>query len=1175
MAAPSHPLSARRDSVSEANAELACFAELTLDFVGRTLLAADGRDIPLTRGEFMLLCALVRGRGRVLSRDQLLDAVAGRRAEPFDRSIDVMIGRLRRKIELNPKAPRLILTVAGFGYKFATPVKTVETATSLVPKPRVKPPESTRPPPERRHITALAVELLAGEGRTNLPADPEESQALIAVYRHYVACVVARHGGVIKEARGREVMAFFGYPLAQEHLVERAVHAALALVVPPSLASSTWEFPPGGEDEAILPNGLAVRVGVATGLVIVGSAGEVLGETPGDATRLLTLAEPGQVIIAAGTRRLSGSLFAYREIEPVTMKGVADQVQASQVLGPSALGSRSEALYGGKSAPLVGRLEERALLLSAWHEVKSGEGRVVLLTGEPGIGKSRLLVELEQWLAGEKPSRLRYFCSPRHEGSALHPIIVRWEQEARFVPSDTAEQRLGKLESILTPDGFSPTEIALLAGALGISPTVERYSQPDLSPQRQRELAFSVLQRRLECLAQRQPVLMLFEDIQWIDNSSLELLDMLVSQITKHPVLLVISFRPEFSPSWIGRDGVSLITLTRLDRRQSTALAVQVAEGRALSQAVVERIVAQTDGVPLFIEELTKAILETVSNGSSPGFPVPSTLQALLMARLDRLGLAAKDIAQTGAAIGREFGFGLLASVIDLAEPQLHEALDRLANAGLLFVRGTPPQSSYIFKHALVQDAAYGTLLRSRRQQLHTRVAVSLEDRFPEIVRTQPALLAQHCAEAELPEKAVVYWLKAGEQALARSAMTEAVAQLRKGLGVLASLPDGPWRQQQELDVQSALCSALCATKGLAAPEVGDTLARARVLAEQLDRAEYLAPLLDGQWGFHFVRSEHGLALSLAGQIEKIGVARNDASTQLLGRFNLGIGHFVLGEFVAARALLEQCLGFGDPALRGIGESLHTDQYPISLALLALTLVHLGYIDQARLRMREALSEVRGHAHTLANVLNLVNWIHWLTRSPELLRHAEELQTVSTNEHFPLWLGYAFAYRGRSLTSSQAAEGFALLSQGLVAVRATGAVVQTPLLLMWQAEAHSILGRPGEGLQCLVEAAQIVETTGERCSETELLRSHGDLLIANGDGDAAERHYRQAIAVAERQSAKLLQLRASTSLSRLWRDQGKRVEARDLLGPIYNWFTEGFDAPDLKDAKTLLEQLTP
>ena len=1197
-----HPLSARQDSVSRADAELVQFGELTLDFVGRTLLAADGSPISLTRGEFLLLCALVRGRGRVPSRDQLLDAVAGRRAEPFDRSIDVLIGRLRRKIEPTPTAPRLIVTAAGLGYKFAMPVQTVETATSLASEPTTKPPEVTHPP-ERRHITALAVELLATEN-INLPADPEELYAFVDAYRHYVAGVVARHGGVIKEARGREVVVFFGYPLVQEHVVERAIHAALALVGPGSKGSSTWEFPPGEEDEAILPNGFAVRVGVASGLVIAGSAGEVLGETPGDATKLLSVAEPGQVIIAAGTRRLSGSLFAYREIGPVTIKGVAGQVQASQVLGPSAISSRSEALYSDSLTPLVGREEERTLLLHAWQQVKSGEGRVILLTGEPGIGKSRLLVELETWLVTERHANFRYFCSPLQQGNALHPITVRWEQECGFARSDTAEQRLSKLESVLALDKFSPTEVALLAGMLGI-PTGERCTEPDLSPQRRRELTFAVLQSCIARLAQRRPVLMLFEDVQWVDHSSLELLDMLVSQITEHPILLMISFRPEFSRSWIGRAGVSLMTLTRFDQRQSAALAVQVAEGRELSQTVVERIIQQTDGVPLFIEEMTKAILEIEPSGSSLARAVPSTLQALLMTRLDRLGLVTKDVAQAGAAIGREFGFGLLAAVTDLPEPQLCELLDRLTSAGLLFVRGAPPGSNYIFKHALVQDAAYGTLIRSRRQLLHTRIAESLEDRFPDIVLAQPALLAQHCAQAGLMEKAITYWLKAGQQALGRSAMTEAVIQLRKGLDVLAGLPDGPWRRQHELDLQIALRPALAATKSFSAAAVGETLTRASALAEQINRPEYLVPLSLGQWQFYWVRAEHKLALSLAEQIEKIGEARNDVTAQLLGRCLHGVTHCFLGEFVAAHALLEQYLG--DPAHRVVGGGLSEDPYanmlasaPLTMPIvagalddfhpelsgehrrgriyLAVTLAYLGYLDQARSRLNEALSEARRleHAHTLATVLVVANWMDSIAGSPELQQHAEELLALSTEHGFPFHGASALAFRGRLLIAfGQAREGLALLAQGLAAARATGTVPHTAVRLMWLAEAYAMLGQLAEGLKCLAEAAAIIETTEERYAEAELHRVHGDLLNSAGDRSAAEQHYHQAIAVAEGQSAKLLQLRASASLARLWRDQGKRAEARDLLDPIYNWFTEGFDAPDLKDAKALLEQLTP
>jgi len=473
-----------------------------------------------------------------------------------------------------------------------------------------------------------------------------------------------------------------------------------------------------------------------------------------------------------------------------------------------------------------------------------------------------------------------------------------------------------------------------------------------------------------------------------------------------------------------------------------------------------------------------------------------------------------------------------------------------------------------------VQDAAYSTLLRSRRQLLHARIAATLEDRFPEIVQTQPALLAQHCAAAGLAEQAVAYWLTAGQQALARSAMVEAVAQLRKGLDVLADLPDSPWRQQQELDLQAALGSALTATSGWSAADVARTLARARALAEQLDRPEYLVPLIVGQWAFHCVRAEHRLALPLGEQLEKIGEARNAAAVQLLGRVMQGAIHVYRGEFVAAHAILNRSLGLADPALRTMA-GLAFDPYAVLLSYLAVSLACLGYIDQARLRMEEALSEARRlrHPHTLAQVLVFASWIDWLTGSPDV--HAEEVLTLSTEHGFRYYLGWALALRGRSLMAIEHAEdGLALLTQGLAELRATGGVTNTPLLFTWLADAYARLGQPAEERNCLAEAARFIESTEERVNEAELLhRVSGDRLNAAGDRSGAERHYRQALAVAERQSAKLFQLRAAISLARLWRDQRRRAEARDLLGPIYDWFTEGFDAPDLKDAKALLDEL--
>jgi predicted ATPase len=530
-------------------------------------------------------------------------------------------------------------------------------------------------------------------------------------------------------------------------------------------------------------------------------------------------------------------------------------------------------------------------------------------------------------------------------------------------------------------------------------------------------------------------------------------------------------------------------------------------------------------------------------------------------------------VAQLAAVLGRQFSYELISAVTTTPKQQLDEALAQLVSAELIFRHGTPPNAEYTFKHALVQDAAYGTLLRSRRQQLHARVAETLERQFSDIVVADPALLAQHCAEAAMAEKAVVYRLKAGQQAMARSAMTEAVAQLQKGLDLLAAIPDEAQRRPQEFDLQIALGWALAATKGYA----GGTVTRARALAEQMGRPEGVVPLIGNQFAFHFARSEHKLALSLAEEIEKIGEARNDVALQLRGRSLKGSVCLSLGEFRSARALLEQCHGLADPAHRGLGGGWPIDLYAEMLANLAITLTCLGYLDQGRLRLNEALSEATrlGHAPTAAEVLTLTIMVELITSPLNAQRHAEELMALATEHGFPLFLGWAIVFRGWSLTAlGQAQEGLTLLAQGLAAIRATGAVVSTPGVLMGLAWTCAKVGRIVEAMNCLAEAAQHIETTEERVVEAELHRLRGELLTAIGDKAAANHSYQQAIAVAQRQRAKAWELRAATSLARLWRDQGKRTEARDLLAPIYGWFTEGFDTPVLQDAKALLDQLT-
>ena len=761
---------------------------------------------------------------------------------------------------------------------------------------------------------------------------------------------------------------------------------------------------------------------------------------------------------------------------------------------------------------------------------------------------------------------------------------MQLERAAGFRRDDTDGQRLTKLEAVLALAANDLREAApLLADLLSI-PTGDRYPALDLTPQKRKEKTLRALVAQVEGLAARQPVLLVVEDAHWADPTSLELFELIVGRASSLPLLAIVTFRPEFVPPWVGRPQVTLISLNRLPRRLRAEMIAHVTGGKVLPQEIADQITDRTDGVPLFIEELTKAVVESgllveagdryVVTGPVTPLAIPTSLQASLLARLDRLA-PARDVAQIAAALGRQFSHELISAVAAVPREQLDDALAQLVRAELIFRRGTPPDAEYTFKHALAQDAAYSTLLRGRRQQLHARIAATLEDQFPEIVLTQPALLARHCAEAGLSEKAVAYWLKAGRQAMARSAMTEAVAQLRKGLDALTGLPDGPRRRQQELDLQLALRPALAFTKGLSAPDVGETIARARALAEQLDRPEDLVRLSFGQWAFHLGRSEHKLALSLAEQIEKIAEARNDVSAQLRGRRANGLTRLYLGEFVAARALLDQCHGLAD-AHRGIGAGLTEDPYATMLANLAVTLAYLGYIDQSRLRLEEALSETRRlrHAQTLAVVLIFANWTDWITRSPELGRYAEELLAISTEHRLPFHFGWATAFHGASLTAlGQAHEGLTLLTQGLEALRATGAVINTSTVLMRLAEAYAMVGQPSDGLNCLAEAAQIIETTDERCHEAELHRLRGDLLNATGDPSAAERSYHQALTVAKLQSAKLLELQASISLARLWCKQNRRGEARDLLAPIYGWFTEGFDAPDLKEAKLLLEEL--
>jgi class 3 adenylate cyclase/tetratricopeptide (TPR) repeat protein len=1030
---------------------------------------------------------------------------------------------------------------------------------------------------ERRQLTVMFCDL-EGSAALSGRLDPEDLRGIIGAYHRCCTELIERNGGFVVKYMGDGVLAYFGYPQAYEHDAERAVRAGLALTgAVPKLAKNR-------------NSPLQVRVGVATGLVVVsdligaGAAQErAVSETLNLVAPLHSLAEPGALVVSSSTRRLTGGLFEYRDLNSVWIGGFGKNLLAFQVVGASSTESRFEALRSA-ATPLVGRDEEIDLFMRRWEQAKHGDGCVVLISGEPGIGKSRIVQAVLDGLSGESHTRLRSFCSPHHQDSALYPTITRLERAAGFLREDSDEQRLNKLEAILGEATDDLGDVVPLLAALLSIPTRGRYPPLNLSPQKQKEKTLHALLARVEGLAAKQPVLIVWEDVHWSDPTSRELLDLTVDRLPSLSALLIVTFRPEFRPPWAGRSHVTLLSLNRLRPPQRAEMITHVTSGKILPKEIVDQIIDRTDGIPLFIEELTKAVVESgILAETCDGYRVvepvaplliPATLHASLLARFDRPA-PTREVAQIAAALGRKFSHELISTVATIPQQRLDDALAQLVTAELIFRRGTPPNAEYTFKHALVQDVAYSTLLPGQRRQIHARVVATLKSQFSEVVATQPQIVAWHCAEAGFNEKAIGYWLKAGQQAVARSAMSEAVAQLQKGLSLLAALPDDRSRQQQELDLRIALAQAQMATRGLAAVEARDNYARARVLAEHLDRPDYLS-LLHGQFIFHLIRAEHKLAQSCAHQMEKIGEARNNPTMVLLGRSRQAVSHYFLGEFVAAQTLFEQCNDLIDPKHRVVSPTSE-DERVIMLGQLAQNVACLGYLDSGRAQAKRALSEARllQHAHTLAFALHFACVVEWFAGSPnDLQRHANELVALSSEHGFPFWLARGIVHQGGSVAAhDQAHEGIALLRTGLSTYRATGAVATMPLALMLLMQACFKLGWLVECQDCLTEAGQLIEATEERYAEAELHRLRGDLLNATGDQVAAKQSYLQALAVAERQSAKVFKLRAATSFARLRCNQGKCTEARDLLAPIYSSFTEGFDTPVLQDARALIDRL--
>jgi class 3 adenylate cyclase/predicted ATPase len=1055
---------------------------------------------------------------------------------------------------------------------------------SVLATPLPGPKPVPRTDAERRQLTIMCCDLVRSS-ELAVRLDPEDLRQVIGAYHTCIKEIIARYQGTIARYMGDGVLAYFGYPQAHEDDAEQATRAGLALV----------EAVAGVQTD--IGTELHVRVGIATGTVVVGDLiGEdaareeaVVGETPNLAARLQAQAEPDTVLIAGTTRSLLGELFEYRMLGKVPVKGSGDPVPVWQVTGTSAVDSRFEALHGTNLTPLVGREPEIALLLERWERAKEGDGQVVLLSGEPGIGKSRIVQELRGRLSDELYTRVSHYCSPYHTSSPLYPVIALLERAAGFDRTDTADAKLDKLEALLAPSATDVQEATRLLAAVLAIPADHRYPPLALTPQRQKQRTLELLVEQLAGLAGQRPVLAVYEDAHWIDPSTFELLGLVIQRVQRLPALVLITFRPEFVPPWTSHAHVTRLSLSRLTRRHGSDIALRVTGGRVLPAEVLEQIVSRTDGVPLFIEELTKAVVESgllqdaggrlELTGPLPPRAIPTTLYDSLMARLDRFA-PVKEVAQIGAVFGREFSYQLLAAVIDIPAAQLDQALGQLVASELVFQRGTPPEAMYSFKHALVQDTAYQSLLRSKRHQLHAKIARMMEERFPEIAEARPELLAHHFTEAGLASQAIVYRQRAGERDLERSAYAEAISQLKQGLELLEALPDRPERVRQELSLRLALGSALTATRGYADPEVGDAYLQARELCRELGEAPpQLFPALHGLYRFYHVRGQLQAAREPGEQLLKMAVSVQDSGLFVEAHRALGVPLFWLGDVTRALENLEQ----GARLYRAQKHRSHatmfgTDPGVVCLSYGALALWHVGHPEQAYNRSCEALALARNlsHHHSLALALVFAAWLHQFRREPRAAReHAEAAIAICSEQGFPLFMSMGTILRGWALgQEGRGEEGVAQMRRGLADLRATGAGLWQPTFLSLIAEADGRIGQARRGLEVLGEAMAIVDRNDERFYEAELHRLKGELLLSTpADPSGAERCFRIALEIAGRQRAKSLELRAACSLARLCAREGRRSEAHDLVAPIYGSFSEGFGMPDHQEAKALLDQL--
>lgn len=1037
---------------------------------------------------------------------------------------------------------------------------------------------------ERRQVTVMFADI-SGFTAMSESMDPEAVRNVMNGCFARLVPIVEAYQGTVDKFIGDEIMALFGAPISHERDAEHAVRAAMEMM------DALIAFNADNDTD------LGLHCGINTGLVIAGGIGteerqdySVMGDAVNLAARLEDASERGEIFVGPETYRLTQTVFMFEPLEPMVLKGKAEPVQVYRVLGLREVEHDTEDTPTGGFETLVGRDEEIGLLLRRWEQSKEGFGQAVLISGEAGMGKSSLVEGLRQHVRQEGVTCLTFRCSEYVQQSALFPVIEHLHRALGWQREDTAETRLAKLEQVLEPSNLPADEtVPLLAALLSLSLPEGRYPPLTLSSQQQRQQTQDVLVALLLEEAERQPVLVVWEDLHWADPSTRELLGLFIDQVPTVPMLNVLAYRPTFVPPWPSQSHMTPMTLNRLERPQVEALITRVAMGKALPPNVVVHIVAKTDGVPLYVEEFTKMLLESdllheatdgyTLTGSLAEAAIPSTLQDSLMARLDRLPTL-REVAQLGAVLGREFAYEMLQALAAVEEPTLQEGLSRLVGTALLYQRGRPPRATYIFRHALIRDTAYQSMLRRTRQQYHEQVAQLLEARFPEVVEEQPELVAHHYTEADCSEQAIVYWQQAGQQAARRSANQEAVSHLTTGLGLLATRPETPERTQQELDLYMALGPVLMATRGVGASEVEQAYTRARELCQQLGETPQLFPALRGLWRLYNTVGRLPTAREVGDQLLTLAQRQHDATRLMVAHVSLGITLVYMGEFTLTCTHLEQGLALTDPdAQRTLTARYGTSPRVECLYYGALALWCLGAPDQALQRSQAACTLARelGHPLSLAMALYWAARIHVLRGEAHAAQNQAEAAIALCTEHaLPQFLAMGRFTLGWALAAQgQGDEGVTLMRQGVTDGLATGTRVAPPSLLPVLAEVSSKLGQIDAGLPMVTEALELAEQTGVRWYEAETYRIKGALLPHQAVPDAvqAEACFQQALDIAHRQEAKSWELRAATSLARLWQSQGKRQDAYDLLAPVYGWFTEGFDTADLQEAKTLLQEL--